>query len=287
MVKPERALRVVRGGKGEKANQKRMATVGAVFTMEPRVRTPREVVASLFHEGRVPAPKGPRKGPQDNRVWASLPVSKDVFVQGMVAEVDRRDAGRRKRRVAVYDGERALQLRMARAMPGAVLVPDFTHALEKLWAGTHLFHPDGSAEAPAFVRERALRTLEGGVGQVAKGLRQMVTKRGPRGARRETLTQVTGYLYRNRSRMRYHQNLAQGLPIASGSVEGACKNLVKDRMERSGMRWSLPIGEAMLKMRALYLSGHLEEYWDHHVEQEQRRLYQGRAWRPIGQYAKR
>ena len=45
--------------------------------------------------------------------------------------------------------------------------------------------------------------------------------------------------------MRYDEYLARGLPIASGPVEGACKNLIKDRMERSGMRWTPRMAEAM------------------------------------------
>ncbi len=52
VVKPEKALRVVRRGKGEKANKKRMATVAAVFTQEPRPRTPEEVVANLLDPPR-------------------------------------------------------------------------------------------------------------------------------------------------------------------------------------------------------------------------------------------
>jgi hypothetical protein len=55
-------------------------------------------------------------------------------------------------------------------------------------------------------------------------------------------------------------------------VEGACKNLVKDRMERSGMRWTPTMAEAMLQLRATYLSGDFEEYWAYHVQQEQARL---------------
>src|SRR2546429_5779466 len=61
------------------------------------------------------------------------------------------------------------------------------------------------------------------------------------------LSSVANYLYRNRSRMHYDQYLARGLPIASGSVEGACKNLIKDRMERSGMRWTEAMAEAIVK----------------------------------------
>ncbi len=96
----------------------------------------------------------------------------------------------------------------------------------------------GSPEAEVWVGDRALRILSGDVGQVVKGIRQSTTKRGLSGARRDTLADIANYLYRNRDRMRYHDYLAKGWPIASGSVEGACKNLVKDRMERSGMRWT-------------------------------------------------
>jgi hypothetical protein len=55
--------------------------------------------------------------------------------------------------------------------------------------------------------------------------------------------------------MRYHDYLASGWPIASGPVEGACKNLIKDRMERSGMRWTEQMAEAIVQLRAIYLSG--------------------------------
>jgi hypothetical protein len=82
-----------------------------------------------------------------------------------------------------------------------------------------------------------------------------VTRRNLSGSRAKNLLGVAAYFHRNRDRMRYNDYLAQGLPIASGSVEGACKNLIKDRMERSGMRWSQSMAEAVVKLRALHLSG--------------------------------
>ncbi|PYT73239.1 MAG: hypothetical protein DMG39_06970, partial [Acidobacteria bacterium] len=115
-------------------------------------------------------------------------------------------------------------------------------------------------EAREFVKERILRILCGEVSQVVKGLRQMATKRKLKGQRRATVLAVAAYYYRNRARMRYDSYLRKGYPIASGPVEGACKNLVKDRMERSGMRWTLPMAEAVLRLRAVYLSEHFEEY---------------------------
>jgi len=109
----------------------------------------------------------------------------------------------------------------------------------------------------------------------------MATKRKLKGQRRATVLAVAAYYYRNRARMRYDSYLRKGYPIASGSVEGACKNLVKDRMERSGMRWTLPMAEAVLRLRAVYLSEHFEHYWPFHVDQDQKRLFQSVKWRKI------
>jgi hypothetical protein len=86
-----------------------------------------------------------------------------------------------------------------------------------------VFHAEGSLEAELWVLDRALRILFGEVSQVVKGIRQSVTKRRLFGAKRKTLRGVAAYLHRNRLRMRYDEYLAQGWPIASGPVEGACK----------------------------------------------------------------
>ena len=111
--------------------------------------------------------------------------------------------------------------------------------------------------------------------RLAKSLRASATKRGLSGPKRKTLNAVANYLYRNRTRMRYHEYLASGWPIASGPVEGACKNLIKDRMERSGMRWTEQMAEALVQLRAIYLSGDFDRYWQFHIDQDQRRLYPG------------
>lgn len=80
--------------------------------------------------------------------------------------------------------------------------------------------------------------------------------------------------------MRYDKYLARGLPIATGNVEGAAKNLVKDRMERSGMRWTQDGAESLLRLRATYLSDDFEDYWAFHIAQEQARLHPHGPWRP-------
>jgi hypothetical protein len=162
--------------------------------------------------------------------------------------------------VIVADGERALQRRVISTFSDATLILDLLHVMGKLWKVAHALHGEGSVEAEQFVRQRAERILSGTVGQVVKGIRQIVTKRGTTGTKANTIHGACNYLYANRRRMRYDEYLANGWPVASGTVEGACKNLIRDRFERSGMRWTPQTAEALLKLRAAHLSGDLDDY---------------------------
>ena len=279
MVKPEGALKVVRRKKGEKPNKKKMATVAAVHACAPRPRTTETVLASLFAEGPQKDRREARQRPKDKRVWASLLSTKDTFIAEVKAEMLRRDPDRSHTWVMVTDGERALQRRVTAAFEGVTLVLDLLHVMEKLWKVGHALYGEGSPEAVAFVRERARRVLDGEVSQVVKGLRLIATKRHLTGEKAKTLRSVADYLYANRTRMAYDDYMAKRWPIASGSVEGTCKCLVRDRFERSGMRWSPAMAEAMLRLRAIYLSGDWDEYWEWHITQDQERLYRTPPWR--------
>lgn len=288
MVDPEKDLRVVTVGKNERDNKKRMATVATVYTQVPRVRTPEEVVESLFRPRSVPRdPEAPRwPGPEHKRVWASLLKEKDeVFVE-VRHEVKQRDPKGEKTLAVLTDGEKALKLRTARELKRAIAILDLMHALQRLWTCGHCFHPQGSAACEQLVKTWTLEILRGNVSQVVKGIRCSATKRNLPEDDRETIREATQYLLNNKERMQYDKYLRLGLPIASGSVEGACKNLVNDRMERSGMRWALDTpdatSEAMLRLRAIYLSGDFDEYWAFHVRCEQERLHPKGRWKVAG-----
>ncbi|MGH7194287.1 MAG: hypothetical protein ACREJM_12270 [Candidatus Saccharimonadales bacterium] len=110
----------------------------------------------------------------------------------------------------------------------------------------------------AFTRHRLTRILEGDVAGVVRGLRATLTRRKLRGGQRKQLQAICNYLAAHAARMRYDEYLLAGYPIASGVIEGACRHLVKDRMERSGMRWSLEGARNMLNVRAAFQSS----YWD-------------------------
>ena len=177
MVKPCAALPRPRLTKGQKANKKRMATVATVFTRTPWVRTPQQVVESLFPtSGPTSGDAPPPPKPENKRVWASLLKGKTAVIQEVAEEMDRRDPLRSLTRVALTDGERALQIRVEQKL-NVTLILDLMHALEKLWKAAYVFHPEGSLEADLWVLDRTLQILFGEVGQVVKGVRQSITKR--------------------------------------------------------------------------------------------------------------
>jgi hypothetical protein len=77
--------------------------------------------------------------------------------------------------------------------------------------------------------------------------------------------------------MHYDQYLAAGYPIGSGVAEGACRHLVKDRLEQTGMRWTVEGAQALLHTRALYLNGQWEDFLEYHIQAEQDKLYRRSA----------
>ena len=261
-----------RRGKGEKANKKKMAAVGAVYTIEPFVRTANEVIDEVMREQAAER----RPQPTHKRVRADLLVGKVALFLWLADEVIRRNPTATKPLIFLSDGERALHDRQGEYLPENVIcVLDLFHVMERLWKVAWCFFEESTQkrEAHQWVEKELRMLLEGKVGYVVSGLRQMMTKRGLKGTRRKTVREVSGYFERNRARMRYDAYLAAGYPIGSGVVEGACRHLVKDRLERAGMRWHPDGAQAMLNLRATYLNGEWEPFWAYHVEQEDEQLY--------------
>ena len=142
--------------------------------------------------------------------------------------------------IFLSDGERALQDRQSEYLPeNTICILDLFHVLERLWKVAWCFFDERAQKRQAhqWVEERLKRLLEGRVASVIRGIRYQATQYGLRGQRRKTVKEAADYFERNRDRMKYDEYLAAGYPIGSGVVEGACRHLVKDRMERSGMRW--------------------------------------------------
>src|SRR5215210_965642 len=264
--------------KGEKANKKQMACVGAVYSIEPFVREAEDIIDEVLRDKKAKQ----RPKPQHKHVWAEMtrevegepPVTaKEGLFCRLTDELTARNIGHDRPAVCLMDGERALWDAQRVYFPDAVGILDLFHVLERLWAVAHCFHKEGSDEAKGFVEQRLRDLLQGRVGYVIGGLRRRLKSEKLTSQRRKVVRSALEYLGNNKAHMRYDEYLAAGYPIGSGVAEGACRHLVKDRMEQTGMRWTVEGAQAMLHVRALYLNDQWQEFHEHRVEQEQARLY--------------
>jgi hypothetical protein len=260
--------------KGEKKNAKRMATVAAVYTIAPFVRTPEELIG----DSSCPRAGPPRPRPQQKRVWASLEKTPEEVIKELFQEARYRDPNREKSWVALVDGNKA-QIRILKRLAkknrlDLTIIVDLIHVIEYLWDAARVFHPDPGAQLENWVRYRLLEILRGKAGFMAGGMRRSATLRGMSSKAREPVDACARYLSNHSSYLRYDRCLDKGLPVATGVIEGACRHLVKDRMAVTGARWSLNGAEAVLRLRALRSSRDFDEYWTFHEAYEYERNHQ-------------
>lgn len=263
--------------KGEKANRKRQACVGAVYTINGFPRYAEDVVDEVMRKQQ----QENRPVPQHKQMRAELSreiegqqmQGKDEIFAWFAEAVAQRNHQDEKAVVCVMDGDRALWKKVEEYVPNAIGILDLYQVLERLWDAAYCFYAEGSEAAQAFVTKRLHRLLQGKVGRVIGGLKQMQTKQSLTGAKRKQLQTVITYLENNRRFMEYDFYLTFGFPIGSGVVEGACRHLVKDRMELTGMRWKPEGAQAMLSLRAEYLNGNWDRFQQYRIKQQQEKLY--------------
>lgn len=256
--------------KGEKRNRKRMAEVATVYAIDPFVRDAEDVLRELrpAHDVAIRRPR-----PVLKRVWASVVQDMNEVIEDAFCYARRLDPNLERRWVVVVDGNRD-QIRAVRKAAkkhgvSVALIVDLMHVLEYMWKAAYCFHAEGSQAAQEWVTQRLRAILEGhDPSQVAAGIRRSATRQGLTPTQRTAADTCARYLQNNRRWIDYPAALRDGLPIATGVVEGACRYLVKDRMDRTGARWSLGGAEAVLRLRALRTSGDFPAYWAYHLERE-------------------
>ena len=147
-------------GRGRRLHAKRMASVAAVYTIAPFVRTPEEI----FPPAGTPAPAPARPAPEHKRVWASLAKPPEAVIAELFDEAQHRDPRQLKLWVALVDGnetqiELLTKLCAARhvAMP---IVLDFIHVAEYVWEASRAFAADHQAR-DAWVLPRPCATFCG------------------------------------------------------------------------------------------------------------------------------
>lgn len=267
-------------GTGEKPNRKRMAQVGAVYAVEPFFRTADDIVGELQSLAPTASNDGPsRPRPVNKRVFASIARSAASVIDDGFRDALARDPESKHRWVVLLDGNgdqiRAARRAAKRAGVEITIVADLIHLIEYLWPAAYAFHPPGSDEAREWVVARVRALLEGAdPSQVAAGMRRSATLRNIK--RRKAVDKCAQYMLKLAPYMHYGQAIRDGLPIATGVIEGACRHLIRRRLGIGGARWTTAGAEAILLLRATVLSRDFDEYWAFHESQVFRRTHQSK-----------
>jgi hypothetical protein len=260
-------------GSGRRLHAKRMASVAAIYTVEPWVRTPEEILPA----GEMPQEALPRRPrPEHKRVWASLAQTPEAVIRAMFDEALHRDPqGEKMRWVGLADGNLTqidhLQRLAEERNISLPIVVDFLHVAQYVWKAAQALFPEAKPQQDLWTRTHLLEILRGKASLVAAGMRRSATLRALSASQRQPVDDCADYLLNYAPYLQYHKALAQGVPIATGVIEGTCRHLVEDRMNLTGACWSLTGAEAVLRLRALRSSNDFESYWQFHEQQEYER----------------
>jgi hypothetical protein len=238
------------------------------------------------HPGRHPPPTTEHErantspGPVTRNKWLVASVVDDAtsVVAQIFAEADRRDPRRDRTWIALVDGNnhqihRITTKARTRDVPVTIII-DFIHVLEYVWKSSVVLPNEADPAAEAWGQDNARAILDGKATRVAGAIPPPGHQSRPRARQACRRRYRAGYLTKKAPHLDYPTALANGWPIATGVIEGACRHLVKDRMDITGARWSLAGAEAILKLRAVRTNGDFEQYWDYHLSHERHRVHQ-------------
>jgi hypothetical protein len=264
----------------EKSHRKRMATVAGIYHVDRHMRSPQTVARQFAPLRLVPSKGNPTPKPVGKKLWASLEKPMKTVIEMGFAEGLRRDPEHQAEWVVLVDGDHTQidYIEKAANASGVTvdIIVDIVHVLEYLWkAAKALFDPE-DPKAAQWVGDTIEQLLQGQASSIVRSLRLNETLQGLSAKQREPIEQCATYLANHASYLNYPHYLAKGYPIATGVIEGACRYLVKDRMEITGARWGLEGGEAVLKLRALYINDDFDAYWEFHENQEYQRNHQAK-----------
>ena len=285
VIKSEAAKIQSRLGKGEKRQKKKEAIVGVSYTIDPKVRTATEVAENLVYpekakerreaEKKQGIKSAPIRAKNPRRI-ASLERSKEDVMKEIIADAKNRTPNNQRPLVAVMDGALCLWTLLSSLLRGMnwVGILDIIHVAEYLWKVGNALYGENTKEGRKWVYDHLVAILQGRVGRVIGGLKQVLNKRKRlKSGQRKALQDAISYFENHQEWMRYDEYLAAGYPIGSGVVESTCGHTVKSRMEGAGRRWSIKGAESTLLLRSVYTSNDWDAYWEAHREVEQKRLY--------------
>lgn len=132
---------------------------------------------------------------------------------------------------------------------------DYYHACEHLASAAEALFGKKSDKGDDWYKKwrSKLKHNPNGVENLIRSIKYYMSSVKGKKRKEDVRVQLT-FFQRNKRRMTYSKFLEKNLPIGSGPVEAACKSIVKNRLCRSGMRWSRIGAQSIIDLRSLVKS---------------------------------
>lgn len=291
-TEPETPVKA-RRGKGEKPGIKKDAVVVTDFSFDPHPRDAQEIVKGLLNQFTEKEQEQAKKDRQQRRkeglseprephnkhVFATLEGKKAAFSH-LLDRVEKRDPQGQKPLAVLLDGDPYLEDGLLKQLKIRGLadrvdawILDIIHACEYLWPVATALSGEKDPNRVKWMETKLYALLDSKVGYVMGGLKQIRTKNRLSRHQKNVIQKAITYFENHQHMMDYATYLEKGYPIATGVVEGTCGSLVKDRMEQSGMRWSIVGAQAVLAQRAVVKNGDWDSFFTYYIDSERNRLY--------------
>lgn len=148
----------------------------------------------------------------------------------------------------------------------SMLVTDFWHATQYLSnASEAIFLSSREEERKEWLEQKChnLKHKRGAASRILNELKTFSSKRKNYSKEnKDKIKKAVSYFTNQKNRMKYYAQVSLNLPIGSGVTEAACKSIVKQRLCRSGMKWTDKGAATVLSLRTLERSNRWEQFWN-------------------------
>lgn len=261
MTKEESRTIKAKVGKGEKKQKKKESLVTVCYKTLPITRTATQVASTIIL-GEVDKELEQFKTENILKVASLSRTKQECFldIKNYSQKLSNTTIP-----IVVLDGANSLwkPVNSIFSDTGFIGILDIIHVRDYLYLSAHALHKEGSEALREWVFTQCKIILEGKVKDVIRELKSSLDKVSESKSKKDALNKTITYFSNHLEYMKYDQYLKNGYPIASGVVESACSEVVANRCELPGARWTIEGAEAMLKIRSISASDLWDDYWEY------------------------
>ncbi len=272
--------------RGEKKGVKQMATVSIVSSFTPQQKTSDAIIIGLMgqekKEGQKKEKGLTKEKNTDNKLYKNIHrrgflANQDKAIQYGMVELKARMTNPKSRFVVPIDAGIGLEdkvlsyvekYKLKSKFDGIVI--DIVHVSEYVWDAANAIFGEKSKLRRDWVKGVLKDLLESKTKAVINELKINRDKTNLTETKIKQINKVITYFTNHQHKMNYQWFLKKGYPISSAIVESTCKHLIKDRMEKSGMRWTCSGAQNMMDLRAVKVNGDMAEFMDFIIKKDRK-----------------